>query len=75
MKKWIAVMFLILFFAVNLNSAIGSDLGPTGPAPNSGDGDPDGSGIDSPAGPNGGTDPGEGPAPNSGDGDPDGSGF
>ena len=51
-----------------------------GPAPNSGDCSPDGSGFDAPNGPNGvgSTDAGHGhmgPAPNSGDGDPDGSGF
>jgi hypothetical protein len=41
-----------------------------GPAPNSGDGVPDGSGFDPrPSG------SGMGPAPNSGDGIPDGSGF
>lgn len=44
--------------------------GPNGPAPNSGDGDPDGSGNDGSFGPGN----GNGPAPNSGDGDPDGSG-
>lgn len=46
-----------------------------GPAPNSGDGDPDGSGMDSPF-QNGNPDvESPGPAPNSGDGIPDGSGF
>ncbi len=52
--------------------------GPTGPAPNSGDGIPDGSGFDSPGGPGGSTGSGSGPvgpAPNSGDCIPDGSGF
>jgi len=45
-----------------------------GPAPNSGDGIPDGSGMDDPA--NGNPDANSpGPAPNSGDGIPDGSGF
>ena len=75
MKKWIVIMFLIVFFAVNLSPAIGGDSGPLGPAPNSGDCDPDGSGLDSPNGPNGESDGGQGPAPNSGDGVPDGSGF
>jgi len=45
-----------------------------GPAPNSGDGISDGSGMDDPNN----ADPGAnspGPAPNSGDGIPDGSGF
>ena len=45
-----------------------------GPAPSSGDGDPDGSGYDRTDWPNEDS-PGMGPAPNSGDGDPDGSGF
>jgi hypothetical protein len=40
-----------------------------GPAPNSGDGIPDGSGLERP------DVSGVGPAPNSGDGFPDGSGF
>ena len=45
-----------------------------GPAPNSGDGIPDGSGMDDPL--NGNPDANShGPAPNSGDGIPDGSGF
>ena len=46
-----------------------------GPAPNSGDGVPDGSGMHSTVGPNGNGDNAPGPAPNSGDGIPDGSGF
>ena len=49
-----------------------------GPAPNSGDGDPDGSGFDSPNGPNYEDFPGNGhgtSAPNSGDGNPDGPGW
>lgn len=49
-----------------------------GPAPNAGDGIPDGSGFNENPGPNGDTEPGVGygePAPNSGDGIPDGSGF
>ena len=45
-----------------------------GPAPNSGDGDPDGSGYDRADWPNDDS-PAIGPAPNSGDCDPDGSGF
>ena len=45
-----------------------------GPAPSSGDCDPDGSGFDRTDWPNEDS-PGMGPAPNSGDGDPDGSGF
>ena len=45
-----------------------------GPAPNHGDGVPDGSGYDRSDWPND-DNPGMGPAPNSGDGIPDGSGF
>lgn len=44
-----------------------------GPAPNSGDGVPDGSGFENPPSSGSGTSPG--PAPNSGNGIPDGSGF
>ena len=57
-------------------SANGS--GPMGPAPNAGDGIPDGSGFDTPNGPNGNIGSGSGPigpAPDAGDGIPDGSGF
>jgi len=74
MKKWIMILSLVLFLGANLTPAIASGTGQDGPAPNSGDGEPDGSGFDSQTGPNG---AGEetGPAPNSGDGDPDGSGF
>jgi hypothetical protein len=78
MKKSISIL-VVLFSLVLFSQAIASD-GPPGPAPNSGDGISDGSGLDSPNGPNGdGTsDSGNGaagPAPNSGDGIPDGSGF
>jgi hypothetical protein len=78
MKKWISIL-VIMFSLITFSSAVASH-GPAGPAPNSGGGIPDGSGFDSPNGPNGeGTsDSGNdhtGPAPNSGDGVPDGSGF
>jgi len=46
-----------------------AESGPQGPAPNSGDGEPDGSGFEEPFG------NGLGPAPNSGDGIPDGPGW
>ena len=52
--------------------------GHSGPAPNSGDCIPDGSGYDTPNGPNGDGNSGNGhggPAPNSGDGIPDGPGW
>lgn len=66
-------LLMILLVVVSL-LAIGSSTvlaaaDSNGPAPNSGDGIPDGSGFD---GPNG---TGVGGAPNSGDGIPDGSGF
>ena len=51
-----------------------ADAESPGPAPNSGDCVPDGSGYDRTDWPND-DNPGKGPAPNSGDGDPDGSGF
>ena len=75
MKKWIVCMFLIAFFAFSLSPAIGGSSGPAGPAPNSGDGVSDGSGLDSPNGPNGETDGETGPAPSSGDGESEGSEF
>ena len=78
MKKWIMILSLVLFLGANLTPAIAGDSGPAGPAPNSGDGLPDGSEFEDeePNGPNGASeDPGTGPAPNSGDGIPDGSGF
>jgi len=64
------VLVLALVFVVGGMMAVYA--GP-GPAPNSGDGIPDGSGMDAP-GPLGDGDP-FGPAPNSGDGEPDGSGM
>jgi len=50
MKKWIVVMCLVMFLAVNVGPAIGGSSSP-GPAPNSGDGIPDGSGFDEPPSP------------------------
>ena len=55
MKKWISTLVLITFSAIMLGSAIASEdssPGP-GPAPNSGDGVSDGSGMDAPNGPHG----------------------
>ena len=72
MKKLVVVICLVMFFAINVGPAIGGDYGRDGPAPNSGDGIPDGSGFDNPSDPPGDS---NGPAPNSGDGIPDGSGF
>ena len=47
----------------------------SGPAPNSGDGVPDGSGLETQSAPQSDSGVAPGPAPNSGDGVPDGSGF
>ena len=71
MKKQLGVAILLLVFASMLCGTVAA-VNTAGPAPNSGDSFPDGSGfedshwqnVDSP-----------GPAPNSGDGIPDGSGF
>lgn len=78
MKKWMAIMLLVAVSAGSFGLAFANDVGP-GPAPNSGDGIPDGSGFD-PSGQNGPGSSGSGngpsgPAPNSGDGVPDGSGL
>lgn len=67
----IAICFVI-GIVVFAGSAMATGMGP---APNAGDGVPDGSGFDSPNGPNGNGDSGNGPAPNSGDGIPDGPGW
>jgi len=58
----------VAILAVALSGAVSA----AGPAPNSGDGIPDGSGMIAPHGSYG---SGPGAAPNSGDGIPDGSGF
>ncbi|MBU1171828.1 MAG: hypothetical protein KKD44_19920 [Proteobacteria bacterium] len=60
MKRFISVLILVMLtvshvavasdFSVNTGRVYES--GPNGPAPNSGDGVPDGSGNDSPFGPN-----------------------
>ena len=63
----VLVVLLALVFAVGGMMAVYAEFSP-GPAPNSHDGIPDGSGWDVPPGPNG-------PAPTSGDGIPAGSGF
>lgn len=77
MKKVSIALILIVLLLVGISNAIAADSGHKMPAPNSGDGNPDGSGFDKTNGPNG-SGSGEGygePAPNSGDGDPDGSGH
>ena len=61
---------LVLFTAVAVLASA------DGPAPNSGDGISDGSGFETPPGPEGdGSGDAFGPAPNAGDGVPDGSGL
>ena len=69
---WKIIMGLGLVFASILCGIIAANS--FGPAPNSGDGIPDGSGFDQPNWQNDDSS-GIGPAPNSGDGIPDGSGF
>lgn len=68
MNKTITLAIAILFVASIFVGALAIGMGP---APNSGDGIPDGSGFDRTDLPT----KGIGPAPNSGDGIPDGSGF
>ena len=65
----LVIATIIILLVASSGFAVADGVGPNGPAPNSGDGIPDGSGMDD--WPNG----GRGPAPNSGDGIPDGSGF
>ena len=74
----LAMALTIILTVIAAGAAFAANSTPQGPAPNSGDCIPDGSGLDSPNGPNAdigsGTGP-AGPAPNAGDGIPDGSGF
>ncbi len=71
MKKYM----VMLAMAAILFGFTGTVCGGNGPAPNSGDGVSDGSGMDSPFGQNDSHDNATGPAPNSGDGVADGSGM
>ena len=80
MKKLAAVVSVMAILALGMTFYVGQVSAASGPAPNSGDGISDGSGLDSPNGPvgEGNSDTGNGsngPAPNSGDGVPDGSGM
>lgn len=68
--KNIGITILVLILA---SMVCGIAAASVGPAPNSGDCIPDGSGFEQPNPLNTGN--GNGPAPNSGDGIPDGSGF
>ena len=73
MKKWVMILGFVVISAMVFNfSAIASEA--DGPAPNSGDGISDGSGMDAPSGDDGNADS-DGPAPNAGDGVSDGSGM
>jgi hypothetical protein len=79
MKRLLTILTFALFLAASTSMVFAQDFGHQGPAPNAGDGVPDGSGFDAPIGPYGndstsGNGP-AGPAPNAGDGIPDGSGF
>jgi len=75
MKKiYSVVIFAALLTMVMFIGTVTAENDGFGPAPNSGDGDPDGSGFDRTDWPNE-ESPAEGPAPNSGDGVPNGSGF
>jgi len=66
MKKIIVLILMVVFLVFNFGSMV---MAGSGPATNSGDCDPDGSGLDAPSG------NGPGPAPNSHDGIPDGPGW
>jgi hypothetical protein len=73
MKK-LGIVISVLIFAGMICGIASAASSSIGPAPNSGDCIPDGSGFDQPNRYNQDS-PGMGPAPNSGDGIPDGSGF
>jgi hypothetical protein len=75
MKKIAILTCLVIGIIVLAGNAMADGMGPP---PNAGDGIPDGSGFDSPSGPNGTGVQGDGngePAPNAGDGIPDGPGW
>ncbi len=69
MKKIYGAIIIVALLAMTIFCGVAAAANSVGPAPNSGDGVPDGSGLIRP------DSPGKGPAPNSGDGIPDGSGF
>ena len=70
-RRLLVLITVVILVLVTAGTALAAS-GPAGPAPNSGDCSPDGSGLD---GHYGEVDSGMGPAPSSGDGDSDGSGF
>ena len=72
--KSLIVAALVAMFVATMFGGLATAGVQEGPAPNSCDGNPDGSGME--PSPNGNTNAeSPGPAPNSGDGIPDGSGF
>ncbi len=71
MKKIVGIIILVLVCSSILFGTVAAS-NTVGPAPNSGDCNPDGSGFESDHWQN---EDSPGPAPNSGDGIPDGSGF
>jgi hypothetical protein len=76
MKKIVSSAILLLVVASMLCGIVAAVKEPFGPAPSSGDCNPDGSGFDrEPWANDGSFGDAVGPAPNSGDGVPDGSGF
>ena len=79
MKRLLTILTIILFLTASAGMVIAQYSGHQEPAPNAGDGVPDGSGFDAPNGPDGNDSASAsgpaGPAPNAGDGIPDGSGF
>jgi len=78
MKYLLVTVAVLTMVLATAGTVFADGSGPMGPAPNSGDCVPDGSGFDGPNGPNADVGSGAGPvgpAPNSGDGIPDGSGF
>ena len=68
MKKIIVLILVVVFLMISFGCMTIAENSP-GPAPDSGDGVSDGSGLDAPFG------NGPGPAPNSGDCDPNGPGW
>ena len=68
MRKSITLILIVVFLFLSTGSIGFAQAGPNGPATEYHDGDPNGSGLESPFG----LIDGPGPAPGAGDGDPDG---
>ena len=78
MKKLLVIIAVLTLILAHTSIAFADNSGPLGPNPLAGDGDPDGSSLDAPNGPNmnvGSESVPMGPAQNSGDGDSDCVGF